>query len=177
MNKTSTKAGFTLVELLIVVVILAILAGIMVPQFGSATDDAKLSALDTTLANTRVAVDLFYQNHGFYPSSVTSIGSACDTAGGTTGAGTANSEVAFLDHLRLYSNIVGESCNLSDTNFRFGPYMKKSTLPDNPYTLSSATVVVTAGLLGMNATGTTGGWRFDNKTGQFIADHTSYDDR
>jgi len=177
MKKTLAQKGFTLVELLIVVVILAILAGILVPQFGSATEDAKLSALDTTLANTRVAVDLFYQNHGFYPSSVTAVGTACAAAGGTTGSGVVNTEAAFLEHLRLYSNSLGEACNLSDSNFRYGPYMKKPSLPDNPYTLSATTVVVTAGLLGMSAGGTTGGWRCDNKTGQFSADHTSYDDR
>ena len=57
----SKHAGFTLVELLIVVVILAILAGILVPQFSSATDDAKMSSLDSNLSNTRSAVELYYQ--------------------------------------------------------------------------------------------------------------------
>ncbi|MEQ8659776.1 MAG: prepilin-type N-terminal cleavage/methylation domain-containing protein, partial [Gammaproteobacteria bacterium] len=66
--------GFTLVELLIVVIILAILAAIVVPQFSSATDDAKLSSLDTTLANVRAAVDLYYQQHGAYPGDLTSVG-------------------------------------------------------------------------------------------------------
>ena len=71
-----TQHGFTLVELLIVVIILAILAAIVVPQFSAATDDAKLSALDTNLANMRSSIDLYYQQHGKYPGDVTSIGTA-----------------------------------------------------------------------------------------------------
>ncbi len=172
-----THKGFTLVELLIVVIILAILSGILVPQFVYSVDDAKLSALDTTLANSRAAVELYYQHHGHYPSAVTTVGLTCGPAGGTTGAGAADSEEALLEHLSLYSNFAGEACTIADANFRYGPYMKKNTLPGNPFTNNGTTVVVTAGLLGMVGVGTTGGWRFDNKTGQFIADHTDYDDR
>lgn len=176
MNISPHQKGFTLVELLIVVVILAILAGILVPQFGSATSDAKLSSLDTTLANTRVAIDLFYQNHGFYPGSVKSDGSNCKGSG-TTGSGSVDSEAAFLDHLTRYTNSVGEACTVADTSFRYGPYIKKQKLPENPYTLSASTTIVTDGKLAMVVTGTSGGWRFDNITGQFIADHEDYYDR
>ena len=71
------QRGFTLVELLIVVIILAILAAIVVPQFASSTEDAKISALDSTLANIRSAIDLYYQQHGHYPSAVASGGGTC----------------------------------------------------------------------------------------------------
>ena len=168
--------GFTLVELLIVVIILSILAGILIPQFGYTTDDAKVSALDTTLASSRAAIDIFYQHHGYYPSAVTAVGALCGPAGGTTGAGLADSEAAFLEHLSLYSDVAGEACTIADAAFKYGPYMKKATMPVNPLTGNATTVVVTVGALGMTAGGTTGGWRFDNKTGQFIADHTDYED-
>ena len=45
--------GFTLVEILIVVIILGILAAIVVPKFTEASDDAKLSALTTDLKIVR----------------------------------------------------------------------------------------------------------------------------
>lgn len=168
--------GFTLVELLIVVIILAILAGILVPQFGSATDDAKLSALDTTLANSRAAIDLYYQHHGYYPSSVAASGATCPNSG-TAGVATIDTEAAFLEHLSLYTNVAGQACNTSDDAFRYGPYMRKPTMPNNPYTNVDTTLVVTAGALGMTSSVTDGGWKFDNITGQFIADHSGYDER
>ena len=64
------SGGFTLVELLIVVIILAILAAVAIPQFSSSTDEAKLSALDSSLSSLRSAVDLYKQQHGHYPGTV-----------------------------------------------------------------------------------------------------------
>ncbi len=173
------QSGFTLVELLIVVVILAILAGILVPQFSSATDDAKMSSLDSNLANVRSAIELYYQQHGHYPGSVTAIGAACAAGpSGTTGTGALNTEAAFLSHLSLYTDINGEGCTKSDTTaFKYGPYMKKAKMPVNPFTNVDTVAISTAGALGMVSAVTNGGWKYDTKTGQFIADHTSYDDR
>ncbi len=57
------RAGFTLVELLIVVIILAILAAIVIPQFSSATRDTQESALDANLAGLRNAIELYKVQH------------------------------------------------------------------------------------------------------------------
>ena len=179
LNKSlKQKKGFTLVELLIVVVILAILAGILVPQFSSATDDAKLASIDSNLANIRAAIDLYYQQHGHYPGSVTAAGANCAAGpGGTTGTGAVNTEAAFISQLSLYTDVNGEGCTKSDTTFKYGPYMKKAAMPQNPFTNSSTVAISTAGALGMTSASTTGGWKYDVVTGQFIADHSSYDDR
>jgi len=172
------QRGFTLVELLIVVIILAILAAIVVPQFGAATNDAKLSALDTNLANMRAAVDLYFQQHGEYPGNVTAVGTACAAGpGGTTGTGALQTSQAFMDQMTRYTNAVGESCTKKDAAFKYGPYLKKDILPAMPLTEVATLNLVTAGALGMTSSVTNGGWKYDSVTGQFIADHSGYDDR
>ncbi|MGF1613433.1 MAG: type II secretion system protein [Gammaproteobacteria bacterium] len=176
--------GFTLVELLIVVVILAILAAVAVPQFTRSTDDAKVSALDSTLSRMRSAIDLYYQQHGHYPGSVTAAGATC--TGGTAGTGTAadaaERALALGSQLTMYTNAAGQACSIKGTDFRFGPYLKTAgfgatALPKNPVTDSNAVAVVGTGDLNMTSASTTGGWKYDIVTGKFIADHSSYHDR
>ena len=170
-----TQIGFTLVELLIVVIILAILSAIVVPQFASSTEDAKLSALDANLANLRAAVDLYYQQHGIYPSAAAADGATCPS-GGAASAGLINTEQAFISQLTRYTNKAGQGCTTTDATFKYGPYLKKDALTENPITSSNSLLVITTGALGMTgnanplAATPVAGWKFDNKTGQFIAD-------
>ncbi len=172
------QRGFTLVELLIVVIILAILAAIVIPQFASTTDDAKLAALDTTLSSTRSAIDLYKQQHGEFPGRLTATGGTC-ASGGTKGTGAADSEAALLSQLTMYTNATGQACSTSDATYKFGPYLKK-TLPADPIGGTVATVaVISAGDLTMGASATPGpgGWRYDTKTGKFIVNLAAYQDR
>src|SRR5437868_4840092 len=53
-----TNRGFTLVEILIVVIILGILAAIVIPQFANASSDARLTNLRTSLANVRNQIEI-----------------------------------------------------------------------------------------------------------------------
>ncbi len=171
------ESGFTLVELVIVVLILSVLAAIVIPQFTSSTDDAKRAALDSSLSGVRSAIDLYYQHHGHYPSSVIASGATCPGTG-TAGTGAIDSVQAFLDQLSRYTNAAGQACSTTDATFKFGPYYKKDALPADPITGTNNTlVIVNTGDLAMTADGTAGGWKFDNKTGKFIMNHTDYDDR
>src|SRR5580765_2196759 len=56
--------GFTLVEILIVVIILGILAAIVIPQFTNASQDARKSSLTSQLQTLRSQVELFKLQHG-----------------------------------------------------------------------------------------------------------------
>jgi len=168
------QKGFTLTELLIVVIILAILAAIVVPQFASSSDDAKVSALQSNLARLRSSVDLYYQQHSAYPGEAVSSGATCP-GGGTAGSGGVNSEQALIDQLTRYTNAAGQSCTTTDAAFRFGPYIKKDALPENPITTSAVTAISTAGVLGMIGDATPAGWKLDVVTGQFIANDQTYD--
>ena len=176
--RNTIQKGFTLVELLIVVIILALLAAIVVPQFASSTDDAKLASLDTTLSNVRAAIDLYYQQHGEYPGELTAVDAACGATDGTgTGGAGATGAQAFLDQMSLYSDADGGTCSVKDANFEFGPYLKKNKLPDNPITnVGSALAdftVVNAGDILMAGDGADGGWKYDILAGKFIADDTT----
>lgn len=48
--------GFSLIEVLIVVVILGVLAAVAIPQFAGASDEAKTSAMQSTVAGVRSAI-------------------------------------------------------------------------------------------------------------------------
>ncbi len=57
------KKGFTLVEILIVVVILGILAAIVIPQFSDASTEANMSRLQSDLQMLRSQVQLYKIQH------------------------------------------------------------------------------------------------------------------
>ena len=167
------EKGFTLVELLIVVIILAVLAAVVVPQFSTSTDDAKVSALDSTLSNMRAAIDLYYQQHsGAYPGAKTAVGSCAVALKGT---GTGTDLVTFQEQMSLYTSITGAACGQKDTVFKYGPYLKKAILPQNPITEVNTVVIDATASLGMISTTAGGGWKYNYTTGQFIADDTNLD--
>ena len=71
--RSTRKTGFTLVEILIVVIILGILAAIVIPQFTNASQDARKSSLTSQLQTLRSQVQLYKLQHGdTLPDLVTS---------------------------------------------------------------------------------------------------------
>ncbi|MFA7237037.1 MAG: prepilin-type N-terminal cleavage/methylation domain-containing protein [Phycisphaeraceae bacterium] len=69
MTTRKHRGGFTLVEILIVVVILGILAAIVIPQFTNASESAKSSSLISQLQTIRSQLELFQvQHNGTYPA-------------------------------------------------------------------------------------------------------------
>jgi prepilin-type N-terminal cleavage/methylation domain-containing protein len=174
LTRKAIQQGFTLVELLIVVIILALLAAIVVPQFASSTDDAKLASLDTTLSNLRASIDLYYQQHGEYPGELTAVDAACGATDGTgTGGAGAQGAQAFLDQLSLYTDVDGGACSVKDANFQYGPYLKKGNLPGNPITGVATLEVVDDGDILMAGTNVDLGWKYDILAGKFIANDTT----
>ena len=62
--------GFTLIELMIVMALIALLASIVTPLAGHAIRRAKESTLRQNLAVTRRAIDDYYADHGRYPPNL-----------------------------------------------------------------------------------------------------------
>jgi len=103
------KSGFTLVEILIVVVILGILAAIVIPQFTSASTEAKESALVSDLQSVRSQIELYKIHHN-------------DNLPGTQGISFVLAVTSKTDQ----DGVVGVG-----PTFRFGPYMQ--SVPVNPF--------------------------------------------
>jgi len=151
------KSGFTLVEILIVVVILGILAAIVIPQFTGASTEAKESSLVSNLQSIRSQIELFkIQHNDILPGQILS-----DVDGSITPA-TAES---FVNAMCLKTNQYGV-VSTGDT-FRFGPYMRK--LPVNPFSTATAITVadlaeegasVVVGAAKLGTGGAASGWYF-----------------
>ena len=58
-RRDNARRGFTLVEILIVVIILGILAAIVIPQFTNASQNARESSLQSTLQTLRSQIQLY----------------------------------------------------------------------------------------------------------------------
>jgi general secretion pathway protein G len=65
--RTVYRRAFTLVELLLVLTILAILAGIVLPKFGNVSGRAKETAVKADLASFKTALSMFEIDMGYYP--------------------------------------------------------------------------------------------------------------
>jgi general secretion pathway protein G len=64
------RRGFTLIELVIVMAIVALLVSIAGPRYFASLQKSKETALRQTLAVTRDALDKFYGDTGKYPDSL-----------------------------------------------------------------------------------------------------------
>jgi general secretion pathway protein G len=102
--------GFSLVELVIVIVIIGIIAAIAVPRISSAGQAARRNAVQANLALVRKAVDLFYVDHGRFPGFN-------PDGGGADG-------LSFVDQLTLYSDADGFTSATPGYPFVYGPYLR-----------------------------------------------------
>src|SRR3954462_875998 len=112
------RTGFTLVEILIVVIILGILAAIVIPQFTNASQDARESSLLSQLQTLRSQIELYkLQHHDALPDLVTN-----------------------WNPLTTKTNAAGGAATLATDSF--GPYMQSA--PTNPVNTSNVVVNGTA---------------------------------
>ena len=69
MNAYRNNRGFTLIEILVVVVILGILAAIVVPKFLDKPDEARITKVATDIKGIEQALGMFKLDNGYYPTT------------------------------------------------------------------------------------------------------------
>lgn len=153
------RAAFTLVEVLIVVVILAILATAVVPQLGTASHTARENTLRDELRYLRTQIVVFKAQHKDVPP-------------GYPGGNRAQvpTEDALIAQLTQFTN---DACGVSATrtgSYTFGPYL--SQMPKNPLNDLSGVLVIADGQTKPAATGTTYGWYYKPQTQEIWANAT-----
>jgi general secretion pathway protein G len=156
------KRGFTLVEILIVVVILGILAAIVIPQFTQASTEAKENSLASDLQTLRSQIELYKCQHN-------DIG-----PGNTISAGVGTGAIARFEPQMIWvTDIDGvdngtKQRDIPPANtYVLGPYLE--TVPYNPFNKLNTVGACTARPAAGDGTS---GWVYNPATGEIFANDT-----
>ena len=137
--RNKSRKGFTLVEILIVVIILGILAAIVIPQFTNASNDARSSNLRSQLQTLRSQIELYKLQHLDQPPT---------------------SEATFWTQMTTKTDNLGAA---SAAATAVGPYMQQPAV--NPLNNSSTVATAAAAGVGWVYTPATGQIRAVNAAG------------
>lgn len=149
-GKKMRNKGFTLVEILIVVVILGILAAIVIPQFSNASQEASLNRVMSDLQTVRSQIQLYKIQH----------------------LGTIPALAQFPDHMTGYTLATtaanGDNSAITvATDGALGPYLQ--SIPTNPFASDTTANIVAS------SSAESDDWTYDAATGEFNACQGSLD--
>jgi prepilin-type N-terminal cleavage/methylation domain-containing protein len=136
-RKSRRSHGFSLVEVLIVVVILAILAATIIPKQIVATDEARLTNAKANLRELRFQIEFFKAQHDGTPPTLANIADQLTKRTDLSGAVAADGE--------------------------FGPYLQ--AIPANPFN-SDDSIVDVGSTIPPVAPAANGGWLYSEVNGE-----------
>jgi general secretion pathway protein G len=156
----SSRRGFTLVEIMIVLVILGILAAIAVPKLTNASQLARDNSLKENLRLLRTQIGVYKSNH-------------LDVPPGYPGGDLSQTPTSadFVSQLTLFTDAGGNTSASLTGTFKFGPYLQ-DVQPDPVNYMASVKILGPSDPLVPD--GTTG-WLYQPSTGAFNANVTGSD--
>jgi general secretion pathway protein G len=101
----SHRSGFTLIELMVVIVIIGLLAALVAPRLMSRADEARVTEAKIQIKNLETALRLYKNDNGFYPST----------------------------EQGLEALVSPPSDGQVPENYRTGGYLEKKSLPSDPW--------------------------------------------
>ncbi len=155
--------AFTLVEILVVVVILAILAAVVMPGFSNVSNRSREAMLADDLRVLRGQVQVFTAQHQDCPPGYPD----GDPAGVPT-------EQAFVLHMTQSSNPDGQTAAPNTPGFPYGPYFRE--IPPNPFNGKSSVDVILNGQAFPAGGDGSHGWIYQPETLTIRADTPGADD-
>lgn len=157
MRSVGTHRGFTLVEILIVVVIMGILAAVVVQELSHSSDRSRLVGATGQLRILREAIDLYRNQH----------------QNRLPGQADAFPDTVFAEQLTMPTDEQGQRSTapdkgFGDPNFPYGPYLNHGHVPRNPF--NGSNLVMTVSTMPANPPGggrrTDPGWVYEITSGR-----------
>jgi general secretion pathway protein G len=151
MQSPNRRNAFTLIELLIVAIILALLAVTIIPHLTATPDGAKMNDLKLGLTTLRSQLEMYREQHlGVSPP-------ATDNA-------------SFLAQMSSKTN---QDTTLNPAHGLCGPYIDEE-LPTNPFNDGSTIAIVNGVSDPTGPTGSSDGWQYNPTTGHFFPNNAEY---
>jgi general secretion pathway protein G len=109
----AVRSGFTLIELVIVILILGVMGTMVVPKFLSAVGETQDSTVRMNLSRVRSQLQLYQVEHGIFPDMA-----------------------SFSDQMIHVSDEDGNTAAPGTDGFQYGPYLRE--VPKNPFSGASS---------------------------------------